>query len=71
MEDLEKGKNAGNPWWSCLWACLVITALVLGIAALWMPLERHLKIENSLEDIRLKHLRIESLIESLRYGTFK
>ena len=49
-----------------MWACLVVTALVLGVAALWMPLERHLRIENMLEEIRMKHLKMDKMIGRIR-----
>ena len=66
MEQAEKSQNSPNPWWSCLWASLVVIALVLGVAALWMPLERHLKIEEILEEIRVKHERMDKLINMIR-----
>ena len=44
----------------------MITALVLGVAALWMPLERHLKMEERLEEIRIKHLKMDKIIDLMR-----
>ena len=44
----------------------MITALVIGVAALWMPLERHLKMEERLEEIRKKHLQMDKMIDLMR-----
>ena len=44
----------------------MITALVIGVAALWLPLERHLKMEERLEEIRMKHLKMDKLIDLMK-----
>lgn len=51
-----EGRDSSLGWWGvCLWGTLTIVSLCLGVAALWLPLDRHLQIEERLLELELKH----------------
>ena len=43
-----------------------MTALVLGVAAIWLPTSRHLRIEERMEEVTREHHRIQELVDRLR-----
>ena len=53
-------------WCGSFWVCLLVTALVLGVAAIWLPTSRHLRIEERMEEVTREHHRIQELVDRLR-----
>ena len=49
-----------------MWVCLLVTALVLGVAAIWLPQGRHLQIENGMEVVRREQVKMEEMMDRLR-----
>jgi len=53
-------------WWACLWATLTLVSLCLGVAALWLPLDRHLQIEERLEEVERRQEEARTFLEMVK-----
>ena len=67
----QAAKSSSFSWCGCLWVCLLVTALVLGVAAIWLLAGRHLRIEERMEEVSREQSRIEEMVDRLWLGVWQ